>query len=92
MAEFCCKNVWLRGKPVLYVSHDHDGSWQLLCGGYEHTDDNEIMVMHKGHLLERDPSLAAALDLPIGWRSERGSLADAWTRESIEVEDEQTGS
>jgi hypothetical protein len=76
--EFTCRNVWERGRPVLYVFHDDNGDWQLLCGGNEHADDREIVVLHKDHLLARDPSLAPTFEPAEGWVAARESADAPW--------------
>ena len=38
-AVFVCDNVHVHGRPILFVSHESDGSWQFLCGG-QHDDDS----------------------------------------------------
>jgi hypothetical protein len=61
-----------------------------MCGGSEHTgDDNEIVILHKKHLQERDPTIAAVFDLPIGWEARRENGQAPWTRtEFVEEDDE----
>jgi len=81
MAEFSCRNVWERGKPVLCVFHTSDGHWEMNCGGYEHEDDNEILILHKAHLVARDPTLEPTLDLPEGWEARRETFSADWVRE-----------
>jgi hypothetical protein len=81
MAEFSCKNVWDKRMPVLYASHDQNGDWQMLCGGDEHDDDDsQILILHKEHLAERDPSLEQVFDLEIGWEAERTAVGSPHVR------------
>ena len=76
-----CSRVLDDRAPVLYVCHDSDGEWQLLCGGDEHAGDSScIRIVHAGHLMERDPSLAALFDLPRGHAASRESTAASWSR------------
>lgn len=85
--QFSCRNVYEREAPVLYIVHGEDGDWQLLCGGNEHDDANEIVVLHVAHLIERDPSLAEILDLDLGHEAERLSRAAEWVRRRSTFED-----
>jgi hypothetical protein len=80
LTEFACKNVWERGAPVLQAVHDHNGDWQMLCGSDEHVVADEVVVVHKEHLAERDPSLLRALDLPSGWEANRDTESGPWER------------
>ncbi|GEM_PF-991104 len=89
MSEFACRNVVDRGQPVLYAVHDQNGDWQMLCGGSEHDEDNAIVILHKEHLQQSDPTLAQVFDLPLGWEASRDSAAAAWVRAPF-VEDEES--
>ncbi len=65
---------------MLYAVHDHDGDWQMLCGGDEHASADEIVVVHKEHLAERDASVSATFDLPAGWEANRDTESGSWQR------------
>ena len=84
---FSCKRVVEGGNPILSVYHETDGAWQFLCGGDEHADDDEILVLHPAHLLERDPTLRALVNLPIGYAATRLSREASWERSEITDED-----
>lgn len=86
MTDYACRNVWDNNEPVLFVRHDHNADWQMLCGGDEHGDASEIYVLHKEHLVERDPSLRDVIDLPTGWEAERDALYASWRRAQFSVE------
>jgi hypothetical protein len=66
-------------RDVLYVTRP-EGDWCLLCGE-EHPDDSEafrVVAIH--HLLERDPSLGATMDLGMNEEAERAELGSPWIR------------
>ena len=63
------------------ASSTSDGHWEINCGGYEHEDDNEILILHKAHLVARDPTLEPTLDLPEGWEARRETFSADWVRE-----------
>ena len=89
LAEFACRNVYERGAPVLYAADHHNGDWQMMCGGHEHVDDDEqIVVLHKEHLGERDPGLTEVFDLLPGWEAQRDSQSAPWTRQPFEDDDD----
>jgi hypothetical protein len=79
VTAFCCQHV-LAGAPILYVTHDHDGDWQFLCGE-THTDSLPKVVC-MGCMLERDSTVWSLADMPIGWGADRPSLEGAWNREA----------
>lgn len=83
LTEFACKNVWERSAPVLQAVHDHNGDWQMLCGDDEHLVAREVVVVHKEHLAERDPGVAATFDLPLGWEANRDTEIGPWERRSF---------
>ena len=64
-AVFCCEHVFSNELPILYVTHDHDGDWQFLCGG-THPDDRPRLVC-LGCMVEKDASLWVLADMPVGW-------------------------
>jgi hypothetical protein len=81
LTEFACKNVWERGAPVLLAVHDHNGDWQMLCGSDEHVVAEEVVVVHKEHLADRDPSLRTTFDMPSGWEANRETEGGPWERQ-----------
>jgi hypothetical protein len=63
-------SVVLAGAPILLVTHDEDGGWQLLCGTTSDPDDGRIV--HLDHIAAMDPTLTELVDLPLaGSRTER---------------------
>jgi hypothetical protein len=76
---FCCEHVLKRERPILRVSHDHDGDWQFLCGESHAGGKPHIICM--GCALERDGTLVAIADLEAGWGADRESQSSKWVRE-----------
>ena len=73
-----CRRV-ADGAPILYVSHDEDGSWQFLCGG-EHQDggpDGGLMAC-LGCAVAEDSSLNAIAGLAWGQRAIREHAGAPW--------------
>ena len=79
-AAFCCEHVFSSESPILYVTHDHDGDWQFLCGGV-HPDDKPRLVC-LGCMVEKDATLWVLADMPIGWGADRSSKDAIWNREA----------
>lgn len=65
--------------PICVVTHDADGTWQVLCGTTNDSGDGRLACL--GCLFERDPSIGVLADLPRGWRAWRESVDDPWHRE-----------
>jgi hypothetical protein len=78
------RQVLREGYPVLFVSHDSDGDWQVLCGTT--TDAKDALVIRLDEALQLDHSIASLADMPRGWAARRRSPGDSWTRESITPE------
>jgi hypothetical protein len=71
------------GAPVLYVSHDEEGSWSFLCGG-DHSDidgpDGTLLVC-MGCAVARDPSLNELADLRCNHEASRERPGAPWARQ-----------
>jgi len=73
--------------PITLVSHDaEDGMWQVLCGTTNDPEDGCIMCL--GCLFERDRSIGALADLPVGWCAWREGPEAPWHREPRPDEDD----
>lgn len=66
------------GYPVLLVSHDPDGIWQVLCNST--TKEEDCVVVCLGCCFEQDQSIGELSDLPLGWMAEREKLGAPWSR------------
>ena len=77
--SYVCIHVFRNERPVLLVNRA-DGDWCLLCGGMHKNSASELRVVGIGHLLQRDPSLLALIDLPPEWEAERESPSGPWLR------------
>ena len=81
------KRVFREGYPILRVSHDYDGDWQVLCGTT--TDQEQAMVVCLGCAYQRDKSISELADMPRGWTAWRDYVGAPWEREMKEPEDEE---
>lgn len=80
LAVFVCENVLRRGQPILYVSHDHEGDWQFLCGGqHEGGDDADHgSIVCLSHVVALDPSLNDLADLCEDYEAWRDTSTGSW--------------
>jgi len=85
VAAISTRPVVENGHPVLLVTHDDDGDWQILCGTTNETADGRVVCL--GCAFELDRSIGQLAGLPRGWRAWRDSPADPWHREAVEPEE-----
>jgi hypothetical protein len=81
--SFTCKRVWDEGAPVLFVYHERDDVWQFLCGGDEHTSEEQAVYIHARHLFERYPDLTVVKNLALGEKATRSAAGQPWERAAI---------
>jgi hypothetical protein len=75
-----CQHVFHASRDVMLVTHETDGMWQLLCGKPDCGSHTTPRLVGLNHLLERDPSLAEVVSLPMGYYCERKKVGGPWTR------------
>lgn len=80
---FICDHIFTATRPILLVTHEEDGAWQLLCGDVHDFEVDSCRIAGIGHLLDRDPSVSEVLDLPLGHEAERSSVTGPWVRAAI---------
>jgi hypothetical protein len=76
-ACFSCKHVVSEGAPILSVTHDHDGSYQFLCGQEHKEEDAKIISLKEATVL--DPTLNQLYNMPIGVGADRETKDGDWT-------------
>lgn len=74
--------------PVLRVSHDYDGDWQILCGTTNQIEHAIIVCL--GCAYQRDKSIGELANLPIGWTSWRDYVGGPWELEQKEPEEDES--
>ncbi len=71
-------NYVLREKsPIIDVFHDIDGTWQFFGPEKNITTDNGVILLMK-EILEIDPTLIQAIDIPKGHVARRVSIGSKW--------------
>lgn len=75
-ACFTCRHVIQDGMPILSVTHDHDGTWQFLCGQPHTGADANIISLKQA--TEIDPSVNELYELPIGVGADRAAKDAEW--------------
>jgi hypothetical protein len=77
-AAFTTTRVVNENYPVLLVTHEADGDWQILCGTTKSKKDRLIICL--GCAFENDRSIGEVADLPLGWKAWRTSRDSSWQR------------
>ena len=71
--------------PVLLVTHDDDGAWQILCGTTN--DPKDALIVCLGCAFDRDRCIGELADLPLGWEARRESKGSPWRRKRAAVDE-----
>jgi hypothetical protein len=85
-AAFTTSRAVRGGEPILFVSHNHAGDWQFLCGDVGETEECLVICLACAYL--RDISVGELADLPAGWQARRESIDSAWERYPVDEDDE----
>jgi hypothetical protein len=84
-AVFTTTHVLRLGEPILFVSHDNDGSWQFHYGGSKSVGDAMIVALEA--IVQHDPSVSELSNLPLGWRASRIAPNTPWHRKSSDFDE-----
>ena len=80
-AVITLRSIVLGGEAILHVTHDEDDhGWQFLGAG--DADENDVMVVGLGSIVELDRSVREVADIPPGWHAWRQSTTSPWRRAS----------
>ena len=76
-AVFTTKYIIEEGSPIVYVSHDEDGSWQF------HGPENNVAIeaarlVALGEIIELDPSVLEVSEMPTGSKAIRNNKGSKW--------------
>jgi hypothetical protein len=87
------RQVMYDGWPILLVTHDDEEprGWQFLNGSGDTDDVADGIAVHVEDVIDRDPSIVALADLPLGWRAWRESQGKPWHRAPEVRSDDSSG-
>jgi hypothetical protein len=77
-SAYLSETVHTKQEAVTYVSHDHDGDWQLL--GDKMADGGGPVLSCLHHPIDEDLTIAELADLPAGWYATREKPGAPWER------------
>lgn len=86
LAVFTLWEVLRRERPILHVTHDHDGYWQFL-DGFDVNDRKPALVALE-EIWKRDPSIEQLSEMPRGWQAYRSTVDDDWQASKLPPEEE----
>lgn len=75
-AAIICCHVLNKEEPILYVFHDEDGSWQILCEKEHETGDAKVVSLKS--VFDLDNSVVEVANIPCGYVAERRHKEDDW--------------
>ena len=78
-ACFTCIHVILKTKPILFVSHNDDSSWEFMCGANGHLDE-EIKIISLEEVTIIDNSINELSEIPEGVCAERENTEEKWIK------------
>ena len=84
MGVFVCEHVVANKRPVKMIVHNHDETWEFMCGEIDHFDFNDSKVIGIKHLIKKDESLLRLKNIPIGCVAERDKVDSEWEYSDIE--------
>ena len=79
VAAISTVQVFRQGFPILQVSHDYGGDWQVLCGTTSDVRDGIVVCL--GCAYQRDKTIGELADLAPGWIAWRDYVGGPWQRE-----------
>lgn len=80
-----CNHVFDQTNPILYVTHDHDGDWQFLCGRDDHKEENGKIISLK-NAVDLDNTLNDLYEMPLGFGAQRTAIGKKWNPFRIKTE------
>jgi hypothetical protein len=80
-AVFTLRSIFHENKPILYVRHDEDDTWQFLTGSEVSTGD--LIIVSLIQVFHKDATVNDLYDLPPGYCATRRFIGDRWNRMKI---------
>jgi hypothetical protein len=78
-----CEHVITNKRPIKMIVHNHDKTWECMCGEIDHLDFLDSKVIGLNNLIKFDPSLLQIKKLPVGSIAERERVDCEWKYSEI---------
>ncbi|MFK8013590.1 MAG: hypothetical protein AB8B80_16245 [Marinicellaceae bacterium] len=79
-----CEHIVANKRPIKMIVHNHDETWEFMCGEIDHFDFNDSKVIGITHLLKKDESLYLLKNIPVGCLAQRDKADSHWKYSYIE--------
>jgi hypothetical protein len=79
-----CEHVIDNIRPIKMIVHNHDETWEFMCGEIDHHDFIDSNVVGLNHLIKFDQSILPVKKLPVGCIAERERVDCDWEYSEIE--------
>lgn len=70
------RRIFFEDRPILYVLHDDEGTWQMLDNQPVTEADACLVALEEA--IEKDPTLMQVATLPQGWYAIRETVGGPW--------------
>lgn len=79
-----CEHVVSNKRPIKLIVHNHDDTWEFVCGEIDHHDFIESEIIELNNLIDLDDSTLPIKKLPMGCIAERKGINSKWKYSVIE--------
>jgi hypothetical protein len=79
-----CEHVISKKRPIKMIVHNHDKTWEFMCGEIDHHDFIDSKVIELNNLIKFDQSILPVKKLPAGCIAERDRIDSEWEYSEIE--------
>jgi hypothetical protein len=79
-----CEHVIANLRPIKMIVHNHDKTWEFMCGEIDHYDFINSKVIALNNLIKNDQSILTVKRLPVGCIAERERVDSEWEYSEIE--------
>ncbi len=84
LGVFVCEHIIAKLRPIKMIVHNHDKTWECMCGEIDHLDFLDSKVVRLNNLIKFDQSLLPVKQLPVGCIAERDRIDSEWEYSKIE--------
>jgi hypothetical protein len=67
-------------RPITYVTHEEDGTWQFFSSDEFENFEEIAMIVGLGEIVALDPSLLELADMPVGHYAIRETANAKWSK------------
>jgi hypothetical protein len=83
LGVFVCEHVIAKKRPIKMIVHNHDKTWECMCGEIDHHDFIDSKVIGLNNLIKFDQTILPVKKLPVGCIAEREKVNGEWVYSEI---------